>query len=375
MTRFGKAIDTYDPSSEFVYTFLSDVLDEVIALFPSKIIHIGGDEVKFGQWKKSESVQKLMKDKKLSTMADVQIYFTNRMAGIVQDKGRNIMGWNEILGDDVHGFLKDGQTAKTTALDPDTIVHFWKGNPTLAKRAIKNGYKVVNSHHSNSYLDYTYLKISVQRAYDFDPVFKGLTPDEEKHVIGCGCQMWGEWIPTVELMEAQIYPRFAAYAETGWTAKENKDFVSFQQRMKFQLKRWDLQGIGYAKDQVIKVTAKDFVNYDKIDSWNPESTPARWDQVQYSTDGKISEAGTYEVVFLFKKGKNALSISELVLLENGQEIDSDIHTGFSGGALNGVIYRLKLPKTKLGAKYTLRANIKGAGGTNSCGEIKMRAID
>ncbi len=79
--------------------------------------------------------------------------------------------------------------------------------------------------------------------------------------------------------------------------------------------------------------------------------------------------------FVFKKGKNALSISELVLLENGQEIDSDKHTGFSGGALNGVIYRLNLPTTKPGEKYTLRARIQGPGGTNSQGEIKIRAID
>ena len=373
MTRFGKAIDAYDPSAEIVYTMLSGILDEVVALFPSKIIHIGGDEVRFNQWKKSEAVKELMKKEKLSTMADVQIYFTNRMADIVEEKGRNIMGWNEILGDDLHGLLGKDQTAKTVSLDPNTIVHFWKGNPTLAKRAIRNGHKIVNSWHSFTYLDYGYGSISLHKAYDFDPVFDGLTPEEERQIIGTGCQMWGEWIPTVERMEAQIYPRLAAYAEVGWTQKENKDFASFKQRMKSQLKRWDLQGIGYAKNQVSMMSAQDFFNHVKIDSWNPGKTPKDWTPVEFSTGGAIAEAGTYEVVFLYRKGLHALEISEVALLENGQEIASDKHAGFSGGKLSGIVYKLKLPKAKPGASYILRARIKGSGGTDSSGEIKIRA--
>jgi len=373
MTVFGKALDVYDPSTDFVYTFLSDVLDEVVELFPSKIIHIGGDEVKFEQWQKSDAVKELMKKKKLSTMADVQIYFTNRMADIVEDKGRNIMGWNEILGDDLHGFLKDGQTAKAAALDSNTIVHFWKGSPELAKRAIRKGHRIVNSYHIYSYLDYGYGSISLGKAYEFDPVFDGLTSEEEKQIIGSGCQMWSEWIPTIERMEYQIFPRLAAYAEVGWTQKENKDFASFKERIKPQLKRWDLQGVDYAKDQVAKVSAQDFFNHVKIDSWNPEKTPSDWEVVEFSTAGKVFEAGTYEVVFLYQKGAHALEISEVSLLQNSKEIASDKHAGFSGGKLNGIVYKLKLPKAKSGAKYILQARVKGSGGTDSSGEIKIRA--
>ncbi len=372
MTRFGKAIDTYDPSAEIVYTMLSGILDEVVALFPSKIIHIGGDEVRFNQWKKSEAVKELMKREKLSTMADVQIYFTNRMADIVEEKGRNIMGWNEILGDDLHGLLGKDQTAKAATLDPNTIVHFWKGNPVLAKRAIKNGHKIVNSWHTFTYLDYGYGTISLQKAYDFDPVFDGLTPKEEEQIIGTGCQMWGEWIPTVERMEIQVYPRLAAYAEVGWTQKENKDFAGFKQRMKSQLKRWDLQGIGYAKNQTAALFAQDFFNHVKIDGWNPDMTPKDWEQVEFSTGGKMASAGTHEVVFLYKKGAHGLDISEVALLENDRVVAIDKHVGFSGGKLNGIVYKLKLPKAKPGATYVLRARIKGSGGTDSSGEIKIR---
>lgn len=246
MVEFGKAIDVYDPSSEFVYEFLSEVLDEVIALFPSQIIHIGGDEVRFEQWQNSESVKQLMKREKLKTMADVQLYFTNRMAGIVQKKGRNVMGWNEILGDDLHGFLKGGQTAKAASLDKDTIVHFWRGDPQLAKRAIKAGHTIVNSLHSFTYLDYTYNDISLEKAYGFNPIIDGLTDDQEQRIIGTGCQMWSEWIPTVERMEHQIYPRLAAYAEVAWSSPTVKDFAGFTQRIEKQRQRWTIQGIRFA---------------------------------------------------------------------------------------------------------------------------------
>lgn len=374
MITFGKAIDVYDPSSEFVYTFLSDVLDEVVALFPSKIIHIGGDEVRFEQWQKSDAVKALMKKEKLETMADVQIYFTNRMAEIVEKKGRNVMGWNEILGDDLHGFLKDGQTAKAAKLDPNTVVHFWQGTPEIAKRAIKKGHRFVNSWNRFTYLDYDYGNISMDKAYSFEPILDGLTSAEEKMIIGTGCQMWGEWIPTVERMEFQIYPRLAAFAEVGWTQKKNKDFDSFKQRMKAQLKRWDLQGIGYAQGQVAKLSASDFFNHFKIDSWSPAQTPSDWKDIEFSTGNQISKAGTYEVVFLYTKGTHALEISEVALLQNGMEVAVDKHKGFSGHNLDGIVYSLKLQPAKPGAKYTLRARIKGGGGTDSHGDVKIRSL-
>ncbi|MCF7673996.1 MAG: family 20 glycosylhydrolase [Akkermansiaceae bacterium] len=141
------------------------------------------------------------------------------MADIVQKKSGDIMGWNEIPGDDLHGFLQDGRTAKAAALDPDTIVHFWKGNPELAKRAIKKGHRIVNSYHIYTCLDYRYGSISLGKAYEFDPVFDGLPPDEEKQIIESGCQMWSERIPTVELMEAQIYPCLAV-ANEDWENPE-----------------------------------------------------------------------------------------------------------------------------------------------------------
>lgn len=373
--KFGKAYHTYDPSAESTYRILGDVFDEIFELFPSKVLHIGGDEVRFDHWKESKSVQELMKKEKLKTMADVQLYFTNRIAGIVQSKGRNIMGWNEIVGDDLHGFLKGGQTASAAKLDKDTVVHFWKGSPELAKKAIKKGHTVVNSTHSSTYLDYGYGSISLGKAYSFDPIIKGLDAQYHDKIIGFGCQMWGEWIPTVESMENKVYPRLAAYSEVGWSELDDKNFDAFKTRMKRQLKRWDIQGIQYAKGETNKLSASDFFNHVKVDSWSPQQTPQDWKVHDFSTADTIKAAGTYEVAFLYNKGTHALDISEVSLLQDGKVIATDKHAGFSGGSLKGVAYTLKLPKYKAGAKYTLQARIKGSGGTDSHGEVKVQASE
>jgi hexosaminidase len=246
-TVFGKHYVAFNPADENVYRILSDILDEIADLFPSEVIHIGGDEVRFDHWKQSDDVKQLMEREGFKTVADVQIYFTNRMSRIIEAKGRRMMGWNEILGDDLHGFLK-GQTRDKASLSSNALVHFWKGNSDLATRAIRAGHDVVNSWHSYTYLDYTYKQIPLSKAYNFDPVFKGLEPQYHDKIKGFGCHMWGEWIPKVAHMEWQVYPRLSAYAEVGWTALDRKDYDDFKGRMTFQVRRWDILGIGYAKE-------------------------------------------------------------------------------------------------------------------------------
>ncbi|WPJ96273.1 hypothetical protein SH580_00975 [Coraliomargarita algicola] len=183
----------------------------------------------------------------------------------------------------------------------------------------------------------------------------------------------GEWIPTVESMELKIYPRLAAYAEVGWTLKGNMEFGSFQERMRTQLKRWGIQKIGYAKDLVKKLSAQDFFNHVEIDHWDPRTTPFDWEEVTYSTNGRITTGGEYEVVFLYQGGAHALDISEVALFEDDRQVAIDRHTGFSGKTLKGIEYKLILPEINPNAIYTLRARIKGSEGTNSHGVVKIRA--
>ena len=249
--KFGVGPDVYDVSDPKVYQFLTDVLDEVMALFPSKVIHIGGDEVRYNHWKSSESVQAYMKEKGLATPAELQVYFTNNISQYLKSKGRRMMGWNEIMGHNVHDFQDASDTESTQQLAQETVVHFWKGDVTLANQAASSGYDIVNSLHSSTYLDYDYKSISLLKAYEFDPIPAGLDPKYHNKVIGTGCQMWGEWIPTNGYMHFQVFPRIAAYAEVGWTEKEGKDLSLFKEALKNLQTRWEQLGIYSAPESVV----------------------------------------------------------------------------------------------------------------------------
>ncbi|MBB6499579.1 beta-N-acetylhexosaminidase [Pedobacter cryoconitis] len=240
---FGKFKDTYNVADPKVYTFLEDVLTEVMALFPSKVIHIGGDEVLYDQWKASPQVKALMVKENLKTPADVQIWFTNKISKFIASKGRRMMGWNEIMGGKVHEFTDDKETAAKEKLDQGTIVHFWKGTTEMVTDAASKGYDVVNSYHIYTYLDYDYKEIPIRKAYEFNPIPEGLDPKYDKHVLGLGCQMWGEFIPTEASMQAMIYPRLAAYAEVGWTDLSRKDYTYFKNTMKLIENHWKAEGI------------------------------------------------------------------------------------------------------------------------------------
>jgi len=250
--KFGVGKDVYDVTDKRVYTFLTDVLEEVMALFPSNVIHIGGDEVKYNHWKASASVQKYMKEKGLKTPADLQVYFTNSISNFLQSKGKRMMGWNEIMGHNLH-FYQDKKDTKTTQkLAKETIVHFWKGDVELATTAASSGYDIVNSLHSFTYLDYKYKNLPLSKAYAFNPIPEKLDKKYHNKVIGLGCQMWGEWIPTVGEMHYQTFPRIAAYAEVGWTETANKDFSKFKKALENLYAKWEKQEIYVAPKAYIQ---------------------------------------------------------------------------------------------------------------------------
>ena len=247
--KFGRHYDNYDVTNPKVVQFIKDVLTETFELFPSKVIHIGGDEVGYKSWEDAKHVQKYMKEHGINTPADLQISFTNGISKFIEENGRRMMGWNEIMGVNIHkGFAeKKHDKEAETELAKNVVVHFWKGDVKLATDAAKKGYGIVNSLHSNTYLDYSYKNISLEKAYRFNPIPKGLEKQYHKNVYGLGCQMWTEWAPTNADVERQTFPRIAAYAEVGWTALENKDFDSFKVALKKTQKHWDDLNINYAK--------------------------------------------------------------------------------------------------------------------------------
>ena len=163
--------------------------------------------MEYDQWKNSPAIRAYMTKHNLKTPAELQVYFTNEISNMLAVKGKRMMGWNEITGDKLHEYQSDADTEGVKQeLASGTIVHFWKGDTALIRKTIEKGYDVVNSYHEYTYLDYSYESIPMEKAYSFNPIPEGLTDDQKSKVLGLGCQMWGEFIPTVESMNLKVYP-------------------------------------------------------------------------------------------------------------------------------------------------------------------------
>ncbi|MCC8170619.1 MAG: beta-N-acetylhexosaminidase [Parabacteroides sp.] len=247
--RFGVQYEVMDVTSPEVRKFIEDVLDEIIALFPSPVIHIGGDEVKYDQWKASGKVQLYREQNAIETPADLQIVFTNSISHLLKQKGRRMMGWNDITGNKIHEYHSETDATAKHKLAAGTIVQFWKGDIQLVEQTARQGYDVVNSYHYMTYLDYDYKKIPLRQAYDFNPVPEGLPRELEPKILGLGCQMWGEEILSNARMYRMIFPRIAAYAESGWTLPAQKDYNAFIRALDKFATIWEAKGYAVYKPE------------------------------------------------------------------------------------------------------------------------------
>ncbi len=238
---FGVVSAVLDVADPKAISFVHQVLHEVAQLFPSDYIHIGGDEVKFDQWKESKAIQQYMQESKIENYYDLQVHFTNAISKFVQDSlNKKIIGWNEILGKNVHEWAKEQNASE--ALSKTALVQFWKGGASDLLFGIERGHEIINSDHKFTYLDYTYDQISLQKAYTFNPIPEGLSQEQQKLIVGLGAQMWGEWTPSAKEIQQQTYPRIAAYAEVGWTALPHKDYARFARNMQQLFAYWQSKG-------------------------------------------------------------------------------------------------------------------------------------
>lgn len=242
--RFGKLYSVYNVVDPRVQTFLKEVITEVIDLFQCDVIHIGGDEVRFDQWESNAMVVDYKRKKGFTSFMDVQIEFTNHMSRFIQEHGCQMMGWNEILGKNLHKDDNIVFTDPSQKIASNVIVQYWKGELEEMKKAAENGYQLVNSFHSYTYLDYSNETTPLCKTYDFDPIPQGLPKSYEKNIIGIGAQMWGEFIPTIMRMNEQIYPRIAALAEVAWSKKRNS-YDDFLSRLVWVKNRWRCWNINF----------------------------------------------------------------------------------------------------------------------------------
>lgn len=227
----GKSVsNVFCAGNDGVLRFLEDVLDEVLALFPSKFVHVGADEVLKDYWHNCPQCQKRMTDNGLKDEHELQSWFIRHFDAHLAKKRRRLVGWDEIL----EGGLAPGATVMS-----------WRGiSGGIA--AAKAGRNVVMSPTSHCYFDYSYQAISTEHAYSYEPVPAELTPEEGAKVLGGQYNVWTEFIADTRRCEVMQYPRALAMAEVLWTPAENKDVTDFRVRANRFYSRLDALKVAYA---------------------------------------------------------------------------------------------------------------------------------
>ncbi len=232
-TQWGVYKDIYNPGKKSTFTFLENVLDEVLKLFPSHYIHIGGDEVPKVEWKENAACQRLMKKKGLKSEEELQSYFIRTIQKFLESKGRQIIGWDEIL---------EGKGP-----DSGGVVESWRGIDG-AIQAAKSGHSTILAPGGYTYLSQDADGLSLDTVYSFDPMPPGLTPEQQKYVLGTEASMWSEHAPQ-ETVDSKMFPRLLAIAEDAWTNPARKNYGDFHERLQTQYRRLAYLGVDYGLER------------------------------------------------------------------------------------------------------------------------------
>ncbi len=237
---WGVFDDIYCAGKDSTFQFLQDVIDEVLTLFPSKYIHIGGDESPKANWKICPLCQARIKAEGLKDEHELQSYFIQRMEKYINSKGRTIIGWDEIL---------EG------GLAPNAVVMSWRGEEGGIAAAKQNHY-VIMTPGSHVYLDHTQSKnedsvtfggfTPVEKTYSYEPVPKELTAEQAKYVLGSQGNVWTEYMHYPSKVEYMIFPRMSALSEVLWSPKEKRNWTDFEKRLRTQYKRYQQWGASYS---------------------------------------------------------------------------------------------------------------------------------
>ncbi|MGB3775864.1 MAG: beta-N-acetylhexosaminidase [Leeuwenhoekiella sp.] len=240
---WGVFDDVFCAGNEETFTFLENVLEEVIPLFPAKYLHVGGDECPKENWKRCPSCQAKIKDLKLADEHELQSYFIQRMEKFLNKKGKTTIGWDEIL---------EG------GLAPNATVMSWRGEAGGIEAA-RQEHEVIMTPTTYCYLDYYQFKddegkktavgnyLPVQKVYGYNPDPAELSPSQAKFIKGAQANVWTEYMPTEEYVEYKVLPRMTALAEVVWVADEEKNWESFRNRLKFLTEHFRAMGYNYAK--------------------------------------------------------------------------------------------------------------------------------
>ena len=358
MTRWGVHPYIFAPKEE-TFRFLEDVLTEVCELFPSKFIHIGGDEAPKTQWKKSKFAQDVMQREGLKNEEELQSWFVRRIGKFLESKNRRLIGWDEI---------QEGGLPKTATM------MVWRDSK-WAEHALSLGNDVVMATTSHTYLDYSQAPAATELAkgvefetiggflplskvYSYNPTFVAKTPAQEKQILGTQGQLWGEYFKSIRKVEYMAFPRLTALAEVAWTPQAARNYDDFLRRLATHNQRLDQLGISHRVDTAVK-----------LGEWTPSQITTAGAVLEWDATKAASGAGQCVVSLSYTRGVHGVGIEWVALLEDGREIARDAHAGFSGGSPRKPTYTLDLPARKAGARYSVQAKLAGDGGTDSNGEV------
>ncbi len=245
--------DIYCPGKEETFGFLENILVEVMELFPSKYIHVGGDEATRTNWEKCPHCQRRMKEEGLETTAQLQSYFIKRMEQFLSSKNRILLGWDEII----EGGLAPGATVMS-----------WRGYQG-GWEASKEGHDVImtpgdvylNQYQGNP--DYEPIAfggyVPLNKVYSFDPVVDSMSMEQKRHILGSQANLWSEFITNKDESEYMLFPRLAALSEALWTPKEKKSWNDFAEKIVSLFRRFDVMNINYSRS-AYAVTAQSRLN-------------------------------------------------------------------------------------------------------------------
>lgn len=316
--RWGVIRDVLCAGNPASLDLFKDIMDEVCELFPGKYIHLGGDECVKDRWKACPKCQKKIRELGLKDVGRyskedyLQSWFMGEVASYVQSKGKRVIGWDEIL----EGVPMD-----------DSVIMSWRGTEG-GITAARMGHDVVMTPTSDMYFDQSQTLasqleeipvggfINVMKVYSYEPLPASLTPEQQKHILGCQANVWCEYMPEERIRQYQILPRLAALSEVQWTMPERKNYKDFLKRLPKMLSIYDHYGYNYAK-HIFDVACSYSVNVEKGSLEVSLSTLGN-DPIYYTLDGtspQTKKAMLYDDTPIVISSPSELKVS---VLRNGK---------------------------------------------------------
>lgn len=302
--------DIYCAGKDETFAFLEDVLSEVIELFPSQYVHIGGDEADKTEWRKCRDCQARIRKEGLKDEDELQSYFVKRIEQYLSSRGRRLIGWDEIL---------------QGGLAPEATVMSWQGFEG-GITAARSGHHAVMTPVSHCYFNVyqgdpatepTSFRglITLRKVYSFDPVPAELTPGEGKYIIGAQGCLWTEYVQDGRTAEYMILPRLTALSEVVWTAPGNRSWESFSERLPKIMERFDALGLAYSKGSYrVEMTAEynDQKNGITLSMTSEQPSP----EIRYTVDG--TDPGPLSEIYTEPLPLNASSTVKAAIFSDGK---------------------------------------------------------